>query len=178
MTLALVLIVVAAVLSALAGYCNWIAGRHERLASRADSAWAALDAQLVRRAAAARVFGASCGDEALARAAAEALAGGPGREEVENTLGRELRRAGADDVPEADPAYGELREAAGRVHLARQFHNDAVRDLRALRHRRTARLLRLGRGDGTGPGRAFFEIDDTVARGAAPSVTVADDPVA
>jgi hypothetical protein len=177
MTLAIVTIAVV-VLSVLAGYGNWIAGRHERLASRADSAWAALDAQLVRRAAAARVLGASCGDDALAKAAADAIAGGPHREAVENTLGRELRRAGTDDVPPDDPAYRELREAAGRVHLARQFHNDAVRDLRAIRRRRTARLLRLGRGDATGPGRAFFEIDDTVARGAAPPTVVTDDPVA
>jgi len=167
-TLAVTLAVVAVVLSAVAGYLNWVAGRHERLAARADAAWAALDAQLVRRAAAAHSMGLSQQDGALIAAAEAALAEPVSRrEEIENQLGRALRRAILPEGPEEtapEPHVIELREAAGRVHLARQFHNDAVRDLASLRRRRTARLLRLGRGDHSGPGRAYFEIDDTVAR--------------
>lgn len=161
MTLAIILAVAAVVVSAVGGYLNWIAGRHERLSARADSAWAALDAQLLRRAVAAHARGTACRDEALIAAAQSALVGGrDGREEVENALGRALRRGEPGDLE-----TGALHDAAGRVHLARQFHNDAVRDLVALRRRRVARLLRLGHGDHTGPGRTFFEIDDTVGRG-------------
>lgn len=43
---------------ALAGYITWLRGRLERLYGRVEAAWAALDAQLVRRAAAAADFAA------------------------------------------------------------------------------------------------------------------------
>jgi hypothetical protein len=160
-TLAITLVVLAVVISAVAGYLNWIAGRHERLASRADAAWAALDAQLVRRAAAAHTRSLALNDAGLREAAEASLVGGEERrEDTENALGRALRRS-----DQGDSGISELHDIAGRVHLARQFHNDAVRDLAALRRRRVTRLLRLGRGDHVGPGRVFFEIDDTVGRG-------------
>ena len=43
--------------------------------------------------------------------------------------------------------------------MARQFHNDAVRDLRTLRGRWLVRYLRLG---GRSPLPGYFEIDDDV----------------
>jgi hypothetical protein len=51
------------------------------------------------------------------------------------------------DAPDADV----------RVGLARRFYNDAVRDTRALRRRRPARLLRLHAGR---PMPRYFDIDD------------------
>jgi hypothetical protein len=170
-TLLAVLIVVCVVAAALgAVYLSWVAGRHERLAARADSAWAALDAQLVRRAAPARTLAALRDDDALAQDADGALtADGHAREAAENALGRALRAAGYDRgaaplLPQPQQAaLDELRIAASRVQVARQIHNDAVRDLLALRKRPAARAMRLGHGDHAGPGRTYFEIDDTVA---------------
>jgi 8-oxo-dGTP pyrophosphatase MutT (NUDIX family) len=49
----------------------------------------------------------------------------------------------------------ELADAEARVLLARRFHNDAVRDTRALGERPLVRLLRLG---GTAPLPEYFEI--------------------
>lgn len=171
---AVLLIVGVAVAAIATVYLSWVAGRHERLAARADAAWAALDAQLVRRAAPARTLAALRDDRPLAAGADAALAAPAlAREEAENALGRALRAAGCarlDDDPALPRpqalALQELRVAAGRVQVARQIHNDAVRDLLALRHRPAARLLRLGHADDTGPGRTYFEIDDTVAVGA------------
>jgi len=187
----LIVLLAAAAVAVLAAYLAWLAGRHERLAARADAGWAALDAQLVRRAAPARLLAAERGDALVAACAERALSAHIDREEAENALGRALRRAAFDRLlPEhrdplnasatnslawsANPplsaaatgslgaAVTDLRKAAIRVQLARQFFNDAVRDLRALRRRPAARLLRLGNGDDGGPTRTYFEIDDTV----------------
>lgn len=163
------LVLLAALAGVLAAYLAWLAGRHERLAARADAGWAALDAQLVRRAAPARLLAERSGAAEVARAAAWALAAGADREEAENALGRALRGAGFDRLapfdPDCGPAVRDLRAAAERVRLARQFFNDAVRDLQALRRRPAARLLRLGHGDHGGRTRVYFEIDDTVLVG-------------
>ncbi|MCW2667162.1 MAG: hypothetical protein JWN57_2124, partial [Frankiales bacterium] len=51
MTLAVLTVALVVVLAL---YVTWTAGRLDRLHARVDAAWAALDAQLVRRAAAAR----------------------------------------------------------------------------------------------------------------------------
>src|SRR5688500_15487205 len=87
-----------AVLVLLAAYVTWMAGRLDRLHARLDAAWAALDAQLVRRAAAARALVPHVPDhvraEGLDAAAVVALeAAEEGREEVENDLSRALRAA-------------------------------------------------------------------------------------
>src|SRR6476661_603864 len=92
------LLTVLAVLVLLAAYATWTAGRLDRLHARVDAAWAALDAQLVRRAAAARELVPALPDPdsaaALDAAAARALEAGPdGREEVENDLSRVLKTA-------------------------------------------------------------------------------------
>ena len=47
-------LVAAVAVALLAVYVSWTAGRLDRLHARVDASWAALDAQLVRRAAAAR----------------------------------------------------------------------------------------------------------------------------
>jgi hypothetical protein len=154
-----------AVLVLLAAYVTWTAGRLDRLHARVDAAWAALDAQLVRRAAAARELVPAVPDQeraaALDQAAVRALeAGEEGREEVENDLSRVLKTA----VPAVPPGpdLARLQSAATRVALARSFHNAAVKDTRTVRWRRVPRLLRLA-GHRAMP--TFFEIDDTTLAG-------------
>lgn len=152
----------------LASYVTWTAGRLDRMHARVDAAWAALDAQLVRRAAAARALLPQLppGPEARAldAAASAALeAGEEGREAVENALSRALRSATPllPAGPEAEHVRAELETAASRVGLARSFHNSAVNDTRALRRKRLPRALRLA-GHRALPG--FFDVDDTALR--------------
>lgn len=146
-------------------YLSWTAGRLDRLHARVDAAWAALDAQLVRRAAAARAVAAHLEDPEAARvldeAATVALEGTPdGREMLENDLSRALKASLPVLVHDAagEAARAELETASTRVGLARSFHNAAVRDTRALRHRRIPRAARLA-GRRAMP--EYFEIDDT-----------------
>jgi hypothetical protein len=138
--------------------------RLDRLHGRTAQARTALDAALVRRAAALQAL-ASHPDTRLREPQEERLlvlatasldADEAAREAAENDLSRALR-----DLPVgADPALlADLTDAARRVALARRFYNDAVRDTRLLRRRRMPRLLRLG---GAEPLPAFFEIDDTL----------------
>ena len=163
------LLVVLAVVILLVLYVTWTAGRLDRLHARVDAAAAALDAALVRRAAAARAVAAllppGAESEALHRAADAALETGPGgREGVENDLSRALRTA----VPglASAPALAELETAGTRVGLARSFHNAAVRDTRQVRLRRLPRALRLA-GHRELP--QYFEIDDTRTGSALPA---------
>lgn len=154
-----------AALVLLAAYVTWTAGRLDRMHARIDAAWAALDAQLVRRAAAARALVPLVPEPAAAQAldAAALLAleaGDQGREVVENDLSRALRAAVPLLPPEAP--LDELRSAASRAALARAFHNTAVQDTRTIRWRRLPRLLRLA-GHRAMP--AFFEVDDTALAG-------------
>jgi hypothetical protein len=142
-------------------YVTWTAGRLDRLHARVDAAWAALDAALVRRAAAARAVAAAmpAGPEAsaLEQAARATLDVEPeGREALENDLSRALRRA----LPLLPPGVDltELEHASTRVGLARSFHNAAVRDTRVVRLRRIPRALHLA-GHRELP--QYFEIDDT-----------------
>jgi hypothetical protein len=153
------------VLVLLGAYVTWTAGRLDRLHARVDAAWSALDAQLVRRAAAARALVPYVADPAVAaqldHAAHVAVdAGQSDRESVENALSRALRSA----VPlVAEPApLEELQAAASKVALARSFHNAGVKDTRTLRWRRIPRLLRLA-GHREMP--SYFEIDDTSLAG-------------
>src|SRR5262249_52891008 len=81
-------------------------------------------------------------------------------EDAENNLSRALRSpAVAATSASAPEALHALDSSAARVALARQFHNDAVRDLRALRGRRLVRVLHLS---GRGPAPGYFEIDDAL----------------
>ncbi len=154
--------------AAITSWVTFTATRLDRLHARVDAAQAALDAQLVRRAAAvARVAAVAAADlepqlsTALAAEAAAALAAGPAeREPTENALGRVANQL-ADVTPTLPPKYAgdlhEVAESALRVIIARRFYNDAVRDTRALRSRRMPRWLRLA-GHRAAP--QFFDIDD------------------
>ncbi len=152
-----------AVVVLLAVYVTWTAGRLDRLHARVDAAWAALDAQLVRRAAAARAVAATLppGPEAgrLVGAAQAALTAGPvDREALENDLSRALRAAAPLVPADTAPALvDELTTAATRVGLARSFHNAAVTDTRVVRTRRLVRALHLA-GHRVMP--LHFDIDD------------------
>jgi plasmid stabilization system protein ParE len=140
-----------------------------------DAAWASLDTQLVRRAAAllhvaeAPESGADPGQrqrlEGIARSALN-LDSPERRQNVENSVGRAVAELGDAPHAIAEPALAEVREAATRVMVARRFYNDAVRDTRALRARRMPRLFRLA-GHVQLP--QFFDIDDTVPPDADPA---------
>lgn len=163
MTTDVLLIVGVIVLMAL--YVTWTAGRLDRMHARVDAAWAGLDAQLVRRAAAARALlpYLPAGPEAEAvdaRAGAALGAGEEGRDVVENALTTAIRSALPLLVSsrDSDLAVAELDAASTRVGLARSFHNSAVTDTRALRGRRLPRLLRLAGRRGLP---AFFDMDDS-----------------
>jgi hypothetical protein len=174
-----------AVLVLLAVYTVWMAGRIDRSHARAAAAQAAMDAHLVRRAAAAAEVAEAAGDSQLRWAARVALEAPPEeREAAENDLTRVLRPrlaaavdlpatpapAGEDSTEPADPrrledtadgaapaAVADLARAGRRVALARQVHNDLVRDALALRRRRLVRVLGLARKH---PVPAYFDIDD------------------
>jgi hypothetical protein len=141
--------------------------RLDRLHARVDAAQAALDAQLVRRAAAllhvVEAAAAPLGPPEAAhyeRVAAEALSTvGFDREVTENEVGRAIADLAAHHPETRDPEAGELHEACVRVTIARRFYNDAVRDTRTLRGRRMPRLLHLA-GHREMP--AFFDIDETL----------------
>jgi hypothetical protein len=161
----LIAAVVVAVL--LTSWVTFTVTRLDRLHARVDAAQAALDAQLVRRAAAllhvAEFSGAAMHDEQRARL--ELVAEGAlnatldDREAAENAVGRSVRELATRHAALPPQAVGELREAGARVLIARRFYNDAVRDTRSLRGRRMPRLLRLaGRRDMP----RFFDIDDTL----------------
>jgi hypothetical protein len=133
--------------------------RLRRLAGRVRRAGEVLDAALLRRAELTAALAREAVEELgpdlagdLARAAAGARAPSAGdREAAENQLGRLLRR-----VP-GSALTPELTDAGMRVALARRFYNDAVRDTRALRHRRPTRVLRL---HARRPLPRYFDIDD------------------
>lgn len=163
--------VVAAVVVAtlLTAWITFTATRLDRLHARIDAAQAALDAQLVRRAAAVQHV-ADLADGALdaararrmSEAAQAALSAPPdARERTENAVGRAANDLAdrRDELPPAlAGALGEVADAAIRVVLARRFYNDAVRDTRTLRTGRMPRLLHLA-GHRELP--QFFDIDDT-----------------
>nr|WP_322761074.1 hypothetical protein [Frankia sp. Cr2] len=162
-----------AVIVLIATYLTWLASRLDRLAVRVTDARTGLTGQLALRVAAAGELARQCElaelGEAVVRAraahAAHAALAADGpldndAEAVENNLSRALRSAQvaatADRAPDALHA---VDVAAARVALARQLHNDAVRDVRALRSRRVVRVLRLS---GRRPLPAYFEIDDAL----------------
>jgi hypothetical protein len=152
--------------------------RLDRLHARVDAAQAALDAQLVRRAAA-LLHLAERPDSGLPPERASelldtartALATRQWQESerraVENQVGRAIAGLQADRPRLPADTVTELAEAATRVMIARRFFNDAVRDTRTLRARRMPRLLHLA---GRRELPLFFDIDDTsmFAEGPAP----------
>jgi hypothetical protein len=174
----LVLAVVLAVL--LTMWVTFTLTRLDRLHARVDAAQAAMDAQLVRRAAALQHVAESPdsgvpdelrpGYDEVAKRALNMPLDDPERRDAENAVGRAVSTlAASPHYPLAQESDAELREAAARVLIARRFYNDAVRDTRTLRGRRMPRLFRMA---GRRPLPQFFDIDDTVpaaGRPAAPS---------
>jgi hypothetical protein len=161
----LIAAVVVAVL--LTSWITFTLTRLDRLHARVDAAQAALDAQLVRRAAALLHVAESADgtlrdDERahLERVSEDALnASLDDRETAENAVGRAMVELSGRHADLSRAAVEELHEAGTRVLIARRFYNDAVRDTRALRGRRMPRLLHLaGRRDMP----QFFDIDDTL----------------
>jgi hypothetical protein len=153
-------------------YVSWRATRLDRLHVRVETARAALDAALVRRAAAALELAASrlldpAASLVLATAAHEArTADADNREFAESDLSRALR-AVADQPDFAGTVAGEggggtdvleeLSSSAAKVAYARRFYNDAVAQARAARRKPLIRVLPLA---GRAPLPDFFEIDD------------------
>ncbi|SCL54365.1 hypothetical protein [Micromonospora chersina] len=143
------------VLGLVSAYLIWTAGRVERLQARAESAARALDAHLLRRAAAAAVLAEQRYGVELYAAARIALDAVPEeREAAENDLTRQLRTVELD--PD-DPACEAVIAASRRLALARQVHTDLVRDARSARSRPVVRLFRMGRGR---EWPRYFDIDD------------------
>lgn len=160
------------VLIAVAWYLSYSAARLDRLHAKVEGAMSALDAQLIRRAEtalelansgvlepASALLVADAATESLERTTEHPLTDDlldgqhfGGREQVESDLTaalsaalseeavRELRDRGDEFVTD------ELSRVAAsvlRVQLARRFHNDAVRDVRRVRAKRTVRWFGL-----------------------------------
>ncbi len=158
-------VAVVAVAVVLTVWVTFTLTRLDRLHARVDAAQGALDAQLVRRAAALRqgVESAALPPDAAVRyertASAALAASGNGREVAENQVGRVLAELATRPAELPTEEGEELHEACVRVALARRFYNDAVRDTRILRERKMPRVLHLA-GHREMP--RFFDIDDTV----------------
>jgi len=150
---------------AVATYLTWTAARVERLHGRAGAAQVALGAQLARRAQAASTLAEAAQIPTLARAARLTLDAGPEeREAAENDLTRQLRDVVCNPQRPAvvasdtqGPVVDELVAVSRRVALARQVHNDVVRDALAVRVRLPVRMLRLARDY---PPPSYFDVDD------------------
>ncbi|BCJ67824.1 hypothetical protein [Polymorphospora rubra] len=136
-------------------YLTWTAARVERLQLRVVAATRALEAHLLRRAAAAAVLDDERYPFEVYAAARIALdASDEDREVAENDLTRQLR---ATTLPDEDPQAQAVIVASRRLAVARQVHTDLVRDALAVRRRPIVRLLRMGRRHQLP---AYFDIDD------------------
>jgi hypothetical protein len=146
---------VVAVLALLSAYLGWTAHRVERVHVRAQFAERALDAHLMRRAAAAAVVAEHHDNVELYSAARLALDADPDeRETAENDLTRQLSalRLRADE-----PDERALIATSRRVVLARQVHTDQVRDALTARERLLVRALGMARRY---PRPQYFDIED------------------
>ncbi|MBW8486523.1 hypothetical protein [Actinomadura parmotrematis] len=164
-----------AVVFLVAVYVSWRATRLDRLHVRVETARAALDAALVRRAAVALELAASrlldpATSLVLATAAHEArTADSEGREFAESDLSRALRAvvdqpgfaAALDGRADGAAVLDEVGAAASKVVYARNFYNDAVASARDARRKWLIRALPLA---GRAPLPGFFEIDDDPPR--------------
>jgi hypothetical protein len=157
-------VVLAAIFSA---YLGWTAQRVERLHVRAQFAERALDAHLMRRAAAAAVVAEEHDSVELYAAARLALDAEPGdRESAENDLTRQLQTVRLDPF---DAAGRTLIATSRRVVLARQVHTDLVRDALSARRRVLVRVLGLTRRH---PRPEYFDIVEPVLPDLPPVVVV------
>lgn len=144
-------------------YLTWTAARVDRLHLRVAAAARALDAHLLRRAAAAAVLaeersghGVSAGDAGGLYAAARiALDATPEeREAAENDLTRQLRRT---PLRGDDPAAAAVAAASRRLAVVRQVHTDLVRDALSARDRPVVRMFRMARRHERP---RYFDVDD------------------
>ncbi len=148
-----VVVTVVAVVVLVATYLTWVAARVDRLHARAAAAYSALDAQSVRRAAAA----AELGDRQRlpeVQVVAKAVLDSDPDSLLENDLTQVLR-ASTEKLAPADTVA--VVEASRRLARARQVHTDLVRDARAVRRHPAVRLFRFARKL---PQPTFFDIDD------------------
>ncbi len=177
MTWVLIAIVV---VGAIVVYLSSTAGRLDRLHHRIETAFAALDAQLVRRSAAAQDVASSgfldpASSLLLSSAAQGTLVANPLEPQVRAAAESELTRAinavfddpeVADEIREeahpdevlADQLLSELALACRRTELARRFHNDVVRSCTQLRRKRVSLWFRLA---GHTPMPTTIDFDDT-----------------
>ena len=179
-TWALVIGIVVA-LALLVFYASSTAGRLDRLHRRIDTAILALDAQALRRSAAAQELAMSglldpASALLVAQAAHDAREAGYDRTmidvertQLESDVTRALQAAlTPEDVEEirVDAAgvalLEELRAACVRTQLARRFLNDGVRACRQLRSQRLVRWMRLA---GRTPWPQTSDWDDEVPTG-------------
>lgn len=138
-------------------YLFWLSARVERLHLRVSAAARALDAHLLRRAAAAAVLAEERDVGELYAAARAALDAGPDeREAAENDLTRQLRAVGLTGGERTADA---VIAASRRLALARQVHTDLVRDALSLRDRPLVRLFRMARRHDRP---SYFDIDDPI----------------
>ncbi|GAB3141129.1 hypothetical protein GCM10027290_13190 [Micromonospora sonneratiae] len=136
-------------------YLAWTAARVDRLHLRVASAARALDAHLLRRAAAAAVLAEERYSVELYAAARIALDAGPDeREAAENDLTRQLR---STPLAPDDQSAEAVVAASRRLALARQVHTDLVRDALSVRRRPIVRLLRMSRKHDRPH---YFDVDD------------------
>lgn len=178
------LLVVAVVLGAVVVYLASMAGRLDRLHHRIETTHAALDAQLLRRVAAAQDLASSglldpASSLVLSSAAQDALVADPEddnrRSNVESELTRTLgavlqdpedveavQEAAGPDRAIADQLLDELAVACRRVGLARRFHNDVVRSALQVRRKRVVRWFRLA---GYTPMPSTTDFDDSPPAG-------------
>lgn len=179
-----------AVIALVAWYLSYTAARLDRLHTKVEGSVSSLDAQLVRRAEVVReVAGSGVLDPASAALLADAASAsleaadaaslrgemrpdgiGAQRAQIESALTQVLCATLTGDViaelrdeNEGWPEVVErLRSAGQRVEIARRFHNEAVRDVRRLRHRPQVRYLGLA---GHTPLPSPAEFDDRLPDG-------------
>ena len=173
------------VLIGLAWYLSYSASRLDRLHAKVEGSMSALDAQLVRRAEATlELANSGALDPASALLLADAatdslerttehpvdddLLDGQhfgGREETEAALTEVLSVAltpgvvaelRARDSARVDDALDRIAASALRARMARQFHNDAVREVTRVRDKRVVRWFRLA-GHARLPERVEFD---------------------
>lgn len=159
------------VVIAIAWYLSYAASRLDRLHAKVEGSLHALDAQLVRRAEtsleiamsgdlepSSALLVADAATAALERHTVSTLHDDPldgasfeGRELAESDLTMALRAALPDEVvaeiaDDQEPTAEMLDRLAAttlRVQLARQFHNQAVREVRRVRAKPVVRVFRL-----------------------------------
>lgn len=155
-------VVVLLVVTAMASYAVWTAGRLDRLHHRVAAARSALDAELATRAALVQeLAGSGALDPASSLLLVDAAhrartAPADDREVAESALTRALD-ATTGPGTELEPWHDDLATATRRVQLARRFHNDVVGSTRTLRGQPLVRYLRLA---GHAPMPRTVELDD------------------